>query len=232
MTDEPVLCFDGDAAGRRAAYRAVDMALPLLKPGKSLRFAMLPEGQDPTIWCAPAAARRSPRCSAARARSPRCCGCARPKATFDTPERRAALEARLDEVPGTSATIRCANITGRTSPPGCGAVCAGACAGGERAARARLAAPSLAAKTAQSRPERLAAARALRPRRAATAGPYVVVSPQLTAARHRGFRSAMPPREALILQAVLNHPWLLHDHLEEFAELEFRHPDAEQLKAR
>ena len=39
MADEPVLCFDGDSAGRRAAYRAVDIALPLLKPGKSLRFA-------------------------------------------------------------------------------------------------------------------------------------------------------------------------------------------------
>src|SRR5262249_60365630 len=42
-----VLCFDGDAAGRRAAYRAVDLALPLLRPGKSLAFALLPEGQDP-----------------------------------------------------------------------------------------------------------------------------------------------------------------------------------------
>ena len=47
MADEPILCFDGDKAGQRAAYRAVDMALPRLKPGKSLRFAMLPDGQDP-----------------------------------------------------------------------------------------------------------------------------------------------------------------------------------------
>src|SRR6516165_10167143 len=47
MADEPVLCFDGDDAGRRAAYRAVDLALPLLKPGKSLKFAALPDGQDP-----------------------------------------------------------------------------------------------------------------------------------------------------------------------------------------
>ena len=43
MADEPTLCFDGDAAGRRAAYRAVDLALPLIKPGKSLKFASLPE---------------------------------------------------------------------------------------------------------------------------------------------------------------------------------------------
>jgi DNA primase len=41
----------------------------------------------------------------------------------------------------------------------------------------------------------------------------------------------MPRREALILQAALNHPWLLHDHLEELASLEFRHADAERLKS-
>ena len=42
-----MLCFDGDSAGLRAAYRAVDLAMPRLKPGKSLRFALLPQGQDP-----------------------------------------------------------------------------------------------------------------------------------------------------------------------------------------
>ena len=45
--DEPVLCLDGDRAGQAAAYRAAERALPLLAPGKSLRFAFLPEGQDP-----------------------------------------------------------------------------------------------------------------------------------------------------------------------------------------
>src|SRR6185437_11044376 len=47
MADEPILCFDGDSAGLRAAYRAVELAMPRLKPGKSLKFALLPEGQDP-----------------------------------------------------------------------------------------------------------------------------------------------------------------------------------------
>ena len=47
VSDEPLLCFDGDRAGLGAAYRSVDRALPLLKPGKSLSFAFLPEGQDP-----------------------------------------------------------------------------------------------------------------------------------------------------------------------------------------
>ncbi|MEL7489578.1 MAG: DNA primase [Pseudomonadota bacterium] len=46
-SDEPILCFDGDRAGVGAAHRSVDRALPMLKPGKSLLFAFLPEGQDP-----------------------------------------------------------------------------------------------------------------------------------------------------------------------------------------
>src|SRR6201995_3770559 len=47
MADEPILCFDGDKAGQKAAWRGADLALPHLKPHKSLRFATLPEGQDP-----------------------------------------------------------------------------------------------------------------------------------------------------------------------------------------
>ena len=51
MTPEPTLCFDGDAAGRRAAFRAVETALPHLQPGHSIQFAFLPEGSIPTISC-------------------------------------------------------------------------------------------------------------------------------------------------------------------------------------
>src|SRR5262245_11564539 len=99
MADEPILCFDGDAAGHRAAYRAVDLALPLIRPGKSLRFASLSEGQDPDdLWR-----------SGGRAAVDDVLGAARPLAQvlwmreteaggFDTPERRAALEARIREV--------------------------------------------------------------------------------------------------------------------------------------
>ena len=49
MAEEPILCFDGDKAGRKAAYRAIDTALPLIEPGRSMRFALLPEGRTPTI---------------------------------------------------------------------------------------------------------------------------------------------------------------------------------------
>lgn len=43
----PILCFDGDNAGRRAAARSCERILPLLKPGQSVRFAFMPDGEDP-----------------------------------------------------------------------------------------------------------------------------------------------------------------------------------------
>lgn len=47
LANEPVMCLDGDAAGQRAMQRAAELSLPLLKPGKSLRFLILPKGEDP-----------------------------------------------------------------------------------------------------------------------------------------------------------------------------------------
>ena len=47
VAPEPVLCFDGDEAGRRAAHRTAERALKLLEPGRSLRFALLGSGEDP-----------------------------------------------------------------------------------------------------------------------------------------------------------------------------------------
>ena len=45
--EQPILCFDGDAAGQRAAMRAVSRALPMLRPGHSLAVVRMPEGTDP-----------------------------------------------------------------------------------------------------------------------------------------------------------------------------------------
>jgi DNA primase len=47
LTSEVVFCFDGDRAGRQAAWRALDNALPLARDGRELRFLFLPDGQDP-----------------------------------------------------------------------------------------------------------------------------------------------------------------------------------------
>src|SRR5262249_43100793 len=68
--------------------------------------------------------------------------------------------------------------------------------------------------------------------RALPPGPYQAASPQLAASPiMRGQRSAISRREALILLTLVNHPWLLHDHLEEVALLEMGHPDANKLRA-
>lgn len=47
VCEEPTLCFDGDGAGIKAAIRSVDRALPILKPGYSLKYIFLPDKQDP-----------------------------------------------------------------------------------------------------------------------------------------------------------------------------------------
>jgi DNA primase len=47
MSDVPILCLDGDSAGQKAAIRAAHRALPMLAPGRSLAFVTLPQGQDP-----------------------------------------------------------------------------------------------------------------------------------------------------------------------------------------
>ncbi|MGH6769722.1 MAG: DNA primase [Xanthobacteraceae bacterium] len=229
MADEPVLCFDGDAAGRRAAYRAVDIALPLLAPGKSLRFVTLPEGSDPDDLVrsggreavAELVAQAAPLAQVLWMRETEA-------GPFDTPERRAALEARLGDVLtqiGAESVRRHyrADFGGRLRA---------------------LFEPPVPPRSPRDRRQpwnergRYGAGgrRGNAPPRASGApyagGPYVVMSPQLAASPvHRGHRGAVPKREALILQAVLNHPWLLHDHLEDLAGIEFRHPETEKLKA-
>jgi DNA primase len=47
ISPEPIIALDGDKAGLRAAYRLIDVALPMLQTGRALRFALMPQGQDP-----------------------------------------------------------------------------------------------------------------------------------------------------------------------------------------
>jgi len=230
MADEPVLCFDGDNAGVRAAYRAVDLAMPRLKPGKSLRFALLPQGQDPDDLLR----------SAGREAVAEVVAAARPLAdmlwtreteshSFDTPERRAALEARLNEVTtgiGDESVRKYyrQDFNGRLSQFFAPA----------QSQRGNFQPRGQGAGSSQWRDRPKGQwQRGGPPREIGSHNtPYVVVSQQMAASPlHRGARTSVPKREALILQTALNHPWLLHDHLEELASLEFRHADAERLKS-
>jgi DNA primase len=235
MADEPTLCFDGDAAGRRAAYRAVDLALPLIKPGKSLKFASLPEGHDPDDLVR----------AGGRAAINEVIAAARPlahvlwmreteAASFDTPERRAAFETRLAEVTAMIADDSVRKYYRRDF--------------GDRLRRQfaiderpktqqRTGRPSWSERRPSDRSGRTDRYAPLVRRRSPSAArllggePYVAASAQLSSSPvHRSQRAAIALREALILQAVINHPWLLHDHLEEFAAVEFRHAEAAKLK--
>lgn len=101
---EPTLCFDGDRAGRQAAGRAIDRALPLLKPGKSFKFAIVEGGKDPDDVLreqGPAALktqleRTTPFAEALFVRE-------RDLEALDTPERRTALKVRLRKLAATIA---------------------------------------------------------------------------------------------------------------------------------
>ncbi|GGG80986.1 hypothetical protein GCM10011415_33080 [Salipiger pallidus] len=99
IADEPMVALDGDKAGLRAAYRVIDLALPLLQAGKSLRFALMPEGKDPDDLLrseGPEAVSR-----VLREALPMVKVLWRRETedkVFDSPERKAALDARLRDV--------------------------------------------------------------------------------------------------------------------------------------
>lgn len=98
MTPEPVLCFDGDNAGIRAANRAAERALPLLKPGYSLRFVTLPEGEDPdTLIESEGIAVMEELLKGARPLDSVIWDLEKAGQIFDTPERLAGLEYRLEQ---------------------------------------------------------------------------------------------------------------------------------------
>jgi len=93
---EPVVALDGDAAGRRAALRLLDLALPLMAAGHSLRFALMPEGQDPDeVLAAGGAPALQALLDAAVAPVDLIWERATEGRALDSPERRAALDRDL-----------------------------------------------------------------------------------------------------------------------------------------
>jgi DNA primase len=96
---EPILAFDGDAAGLKAAHRAAHLALPHLKAGYSLRFVFLPDGEDPDSYIAHnGAGAMSVLLEAAMPLSQLLWRTETDGKDLSTPERRAGLEHNLKEI--------------------------------------------------------------------------------------------------------------------------------------
>ncbi len=214
---EPTLWFDGDSAGAKAAYRALDLALPLLRPGHSLKFAMLPEGQDPDDLLkseGPEAVRSV--VEAAQPLSEILWQRALAMNDRATPERKAQFERDLrglvfqigDE------TVRkhyLADVGDRLAGLWQRA--------GAKAQRGGF----------QPRP----------PWQPGKFGknqqkPWDIKappSPQLKALAASGqFRKGSELRERMIVLTLINHPELLHEFLDEFAHLELQSPELDSLR--
>jgi DNA primase len=217
MADEPILCFDGDKAGVRAAHRAADLALPQLKPGRSLRFALLPGGQDPDdLIRASGAEAMAAILAAARPLVDLVWSRETDAGVFDTPERRAALEARLGEI---------------------------ARAIGDESVR-RHYQQAFAERVAAFFPAPEPEARRWRGERGEGRGSYqrrpqpqpgarrpIPVSDRLRRSQLLSGKATPPFREVVLVMTMVNHPALLARHLDDFAHLEFSHGDLDHLRA-
>ncbi len=213
MANEPILCFDGDQAGIKAAWRAADLVLPLLKPGKTFRFAMLPDGKDPDDVVKTS----GPEVFQAMLDE------ARPlidliwmretaSSVFDTPERRAALEQRLREI-----TSRIQDESVRRHY--------------QQDMRDRLASffgSNNRSKSARQRGEKQPYLRG--PARGTAAVRLAVSDSLARSALVRGSVAQPSLREAAILLMAIHHPQLVEEDFASFEGLELIHPDLKLLQ--
>lgn len=216
MTSVPVLCFDGDGAGMRAASRAVDLALPHLKPGQSLKIALLPDGKDPDDLVK----------TEGRAPFDKVISESRPLAemvwlrettgaSFDTPEKRAELEARLKNV-----TQVIADESVRRHY--------------QQDMRDRL-----YAFFSASSPQGQARANFKRGQGGGRGGPQqqnnspsrqAPVSDRLAkSGLVSGFRALPSLRESVLAMTIVNHPGLFFEDYDEIAHLEFENRDMQRF---
>lgn len=224
VSSEPVLCFDGDQAGLRAANRAADLALPHLRPGRSVQFALLPEGKDPDDLVR----------HEGRQPFDRVLADARPLAEmiwlretgqggFDTPEKRAELEARLKQIVATvgdesvrrhySQDMR-ERLNGLFRPSG----------GFSGEGRGRFEGgngPRGRGGKAASRPSTIAGAAI----ETGTAG-----SSRLNQLLKASSSMRAPQlRDSVLVLTIVNHPQLLQEEYDEIAVIEFEHRDLQRL---
>ena len=205
MTDEPVLCFDGDQAGLKAAWRAADLALPMIGPGRTVRFALLPEGKDPDDLVRDGGAAAFAGVLAE----------ARPLADllwqretsggmFDTPEKRAELEKTLREL---TSRIRDESLRYHYAQ--------------EMRSRAQAFRASDAGGKGTDRAQRSGNAA----RHGAAAGRLAVSESLARSALVRRAGGVMPLRESAILVMLANHPTLAEENFEAVEALDLGHAE-------
>jgi DNA primase len=222
MTPQPVLCFDGDGAGIRAANRAVDLALPHLKPGRSVRFAMLPDGKDPDDLVR----------HEGREPFDKVLGNARSLADmvwlreiqggeFDTPEKRAELEARLRQVTSVIADESVRRHYGQDMRERLNAFLQGGT-------------PFRGERRPFERGGRQGGGRqggSFRNASDRNAGP-TAISDRLARSSLVSGQQAVPLlRESVLALTIVNHPQLLFDEYDEIATIEFDHRDLQRCWA-
>ena len=221
MTSQPVLCFDGDGAGLRAAARAVDLALPHLKPGRSVRFALLPDGKDPDDLVrhegrAPfdaVLAQARPLAAMLFSRETTAGG-------YDTPEKRAELEARLKTLVQTigDENVRRhyqidmrdrlqALFRGEAPQRGEGRAAYARRGGGKGEGGGRNGTPGPNAQ-----------------------GTGVISDRLVRSGLVKGSAADQPKlREAVLAMTIVNHPQLLRDHYDEISAVDFDSRDLQRL---
>ncbi|HEV7251750.1 MAG TPA: DNA primase [Mesorhizobium sp.] len=215
---EPVLAFDGDEAGLRAAFRAADLALPLVEPGRTVRFVLLPDGQDPDdlvrggglgSWTQVLGDARN-LVDLLWMRETR-------GKLFETPERRAELERTFRELSG---RIRDESLRYHYAQDFRDRV------------HAFFGAPTRGRFGKGKAGERPGFGGGASGRPGAAAG-RLPVSESLSrsALVKRAGGAAMPLREAVIVVALGNHPSLMDENFETVEVLDLSNPDLRQLHA-
>lgn len=216
MSPEPVLCFDGDSAGIKAAHRAIDLALPVLKPGYSLRFAVLPEGKDPDDLVKSSGPQAFQEVlNDARPLADMLWSRETSSGVFDTPERRAELESRLKQM---TALIADENVRRHY--------------GQDVRERIQQFFGPNQRNSGRNNGERgnNQSYGQYGPRGKGAATGRFAISDNLTKSALGGRSSSkLPVRETTILMTLFNHPRLIEDDFETVIDLELDHPDLKRF---
>ena len=213
MTDIPVLCFDGDSAGMRAAERSIDIALPMLKPGKSIQIVTLPGGLDPDDLIKQQGRQAfADLIDGGRPLAEAVWAVETAGGIPEAPEQRAALEARLRE-----RASRIGDVSVRRHY--------------SQAFDEKIS--SLFVSTRGQYQGRGRGGGYDQRRPGQRGNPKMLVSDTLRNSRllKGGAAPDVIPREAVILMSLVNHPELVQARLEALAELEFQSLPARQVLA-